>query len=238
MNSLLEEAIEAWDGARRGVIAEASGIPARDWDFRPAPGARSVDELAGHIVATAMMWTNELTRPTADFTRKSFPAFIRHYAKGVEKPRPRAEWLRLLRSSFRDGARQLRAAGEVQMLQYVRRFDGEHGTRLTWLHHGIAHEEYHRAQLALLRPVARPHPGPHAGDRGRERGIGGAGTRGPCAARRPRAQSGVPGRLPRTRTKDGEWRAATAARPPPARRRGRPRECPPSSSCPRGTRTP
>ena len=87
--------------------------------------------------------------PTADFTRKSFPAFIRHYAKGVEKPRPRAEWLRLLRSSFRDGARHLRAAGEVQMLQYVRRFDGERGTRLTWLHHGIAHEEYHRAQLAL-----------------------------------------------------------------------------------------
>ena len=149
MNSLLEEAIEAWDGARRGVIAEASGIPARDWDFRPAPGARSVDELVAHVVATAMMWTNELTRPTADFTRKSFPAFIRHYAKGVEKPRPRAEWLRLLRSSHREGARQLRAAGEVQMLQYVRRFDGERGTRLTWLHHGIAHEEYHRAQLAL-----------------------------------------------------------------------------------------
>ena len=118
MNTLLEEAIEAWDGARRGVIAEAAGIPARDWDFRPAPGARSVAELVGHVVATGMMWTNELTRPTADFTRKSFPAFIRHYAKWVEKPRPRAEWLRLLRSSYRDGARQLRA----QMLRPLRGF--------------------------------------------------------------------------------------------------------------------
>ncbi len=149
MTNLLEEAIEAWDGARQGVIAEAAGIPAGEYDFRPAPEARSVAELIAHIVATGMMWTNELTRPTADFTRKSFPAFIRHYAGGTGKRRPRGEWLRLLRTSYRDGVRQIRAAGEVQMLQYVRRFDGERGTRLTWMHHGIAHEEYHRAQIAL-----------------------------------------------------------------------------------------
>ena len=149
MTTLLEEAIEAWGGARRGVIAEAAGIPARDYDFRPTPEARSVAELVAHIAATGMMWTNELTRPTADFTRQSFPAFIRDCAGGTAKRRPRGEWLRLLRSSYRDGARQIRTAGEVQMLQYVRRFDGERGTRLTWMHHGIAHEEYHRAQLAL-----------------------------------------------------------------------------------------
>ena len=149
MTSLLEEAIEAWDGARRGVVAEASGIPARDYDFRPAPGARSVAELVAHVAATGMMWTNELTRPDADFTRKSFPAFIRQFAEETATPRPRGEWLRLLRRSHRDGVRQIRAAGEVQMLQYVRRFDGERGTRLTWMHHGVAHEEYHRGQLAL-----------------------------------------------------------------------------------------
>ena len=149
MTTLLEEAIEAWDGARRGVIAEAAGIPARAYDFRPAPEARSPAELVAHVVATGMMWTNELTRPTADFTRMSFPAFIRHYAGAIDKRRSRGEWLRLLRSSYRDGVRQIRAAGEVRMLQYVRRFDGERGTRLTWMHHGIAHEEYHRAQIAL-----------------------------------------------------------------------------------------
>ena len=149
MTSLLEEAIEAWNGARRGVIAEASGIPARDYDFHPADGARSVAELVAHIVSTGMMWTNELTRPDADFTRKSFPAFIRHYAAGTGERRTRGEWLRLLRRSHRDGVRQIRAAGELQMLQYVRRFDGKRGTRLTWMYHGVAHEEYHRAQLAL-----------------------------------------------------------------------------------------
>jgi uncharacterized damage-inducible protein DinB len=35
------------------------------------------------------------------------------------------------------------------MLQNIRRFDGEMGTRLAWMHHGISHEEYHRGQLAL-----------------------------------------------------------------------------------------
>jgi uncharacterized damage-inducible protein DinB len=33
------------------------------------------------------------------------------------------------------------------MLQLIERFDGEMGTRLAWLHHGIAQEEYHRGQL-------------------------------------------------------------------------------------------
>lgn len=148
-DTLLEEALDAWAGARQGVIAEAKNIPGRDFDFRPGPGVRSVAELIAHVIETALMWTNELTRPTADFTRKSFPAFIKHYAADVAGQRAKAAWLRLLRSSYRNGARQVREAGEVQMLQTVRRFDGELGTRLTWMHHGIAHEEYHRAQIAL-----------------------------------------------------------------------------------------
>ncbi len=147
--TLLEEAIDAWDGARRGVIDEARGIPGSDYDFRPAPEARSVAELVAHIIETAQMWTHELTRPTADFTRLSFPEFIRHYAGDVAGRRPRSDWLKLLRRSFQIGARRIRDAGEVQMLQEVRRFDGRYGTRLTWMHHGVAHEEYHRAQLAL-----------------------------------------------------------------------------------------
>jgi uncharacterized damage-inducible protein DinB len=37
--------------------------------------------------------------------------------------------------------------GELHMLQLIERFDGELGTRLAWLHHGIAQEMYHRGQL-------------------------------------------------------------------------------------------
>ena len=166
MTTLLEEAIEAWGGARRGVIAEAAGIPARDYDFRPTPEARSVAELVAHIAATGMMWTNELTRPTADFTRQSFPAFIRHYAGGTAKRRPRGEWLRLLRSSYRDGARQIRAAGEVQMLQYVRRFDGERGYPPDLDAPRNRPRGVPPRPARALRPAARSHAGPDPGDTG------------------------------------------------------------------------
>ena len=37
--------------------------------------------------------------------------------------------------------------GELHMLAPMRRFDGEWGTRLAWLHHGISQEMYHRGQL-------------------------------------------------------------------------------------------
>jgi len=46
MRTLLEEAIEAWEDARSGVIDELQNIPADKFDFRPAVGVRSVAELA------------------------------------------------------------------------------------------------------------------------------------------------------------------------------------------------
>jgi uncharacterized damage-inducible protein DinB len=57
--------------------------------------------------------------------------------------------MRLLRTSMADGERKLRRAGEREMKKKITRFDGLKGTRLAWLHHAIAHEEYHRGQLAL-----------------------------------------------------------------------------------------
>jgi hypothetical protein len=39
-------------------------------------------------------------------------------------------------------------SGELHMLQWIIRFDGERGTRLASFHHGISQEMYHRGQLA------------------------------------------------------------------------------------------
>ena len=147
--SLLDEALDSWADVRRGVIAEFQNIPGRQIDFRPAPGSRSVAELGQHIVESGLMWSGELADPQGDFTRQDFPAFIKEHAGRVARSRTKASLLRLMRSTHEKGERQIRKAGEVGMLQHIRRFDGELGTRLTWLHHGIAHEEYHRAQLAL-----------------------------------------------------------------------------------------
>ncbi len=39
--------------------------------------------------------------------------------------------------------------GSMLMLQQITQFNGEPATRLSWMSHGVAHEEYHRGQLAL-----------------------------------------------------------------------------------------
>ena len=148
--TLLEEALESWRDARRGVIAELRRVPPNRIDFRPEPGARSVAELVQHTVDTAAMWTGELASPKGDFTRKSFPAFVRQYGTAAaDRPTTRKGLIRLLRTQHAAGARAIRQMGDIGMLQRIRRFDGAEWTRLTWMHHGIAHEEYHRAQLAL-----------------------------------------------------------------------------------------
>ena len=147
-NTLLEEAIESWEYARQGVIAEAEGIPEDAWSFRPHPNAKSVAELVRHIVEAGLMMVGELTDPEGDFTRDVPGGFTALHAGHLSDDPSVPELKALLESMLEDGVAKFRAAGEVQMLQTIRRFDGEHWTRLAWMHHGIAHEEYHRGQLA------------------------------------------------------------------------------------------
>ncbi len=147
--SLLEETLEAWAYARQGVIAEVKNLPVDRFDFRPTPATRSVTELVRHIIESGLMMSGELTSPKADFTRQSFPRFINQYAGHVRRRRSKSSLLRLLVASHAKGDKQFRQAGELLMLQLISRFDGEKWTRLSWMQHGIAHEEYHRAQLAL-----------------------------------------------------------------------------------------
>jgi uncharacterized damage-inducible protein DinB len=67
----------------------------------------------------------------------------------MERLRTRKALLAALARTRKEGEAALRRAGELHMLQFIRRFDGKMGTRLAWMNHGIAHEEYHRGQIAL-----------------------------------------------------------------------------------------
>ncbi|HMA39881.1 MAG TPA: DinB family protein [Gemmatimonadales bacterium] len=148
-STILEETLEAWQGVREGLIAEVRNIPANRFDFRPTPQSRSVAELVQHILEVAMMMTGELTRPDTDFHRAPWPKLLGLYAKAAWRAKTKPALLRLLTSQIRDGERQFRKAGELSLLQLITRFDGLPGTRLAWWNHGIAHEEYHRGQVAV-----------------------------------------------------------------------------------------
>jgi uncharacterized damage-inducible protein DinB len=147
--TLLDEALEAWGFAREGVIEEIENLSDRDMKFRPANESRTVAELVAHILESGAMMAGELSRPDADFRRKSYPALLKEHARGIRLTGTRRELLAALRKTFREGSAKLRKAGDLQMLQLITRFDGKKGTRLTWMHHGIGHEEYHRGQIAL-----------------------------------------------------------------------------------------
>lgn len=147
--NLLEEALEAWEGTRKGVLEEAENIPRDRWDFRPHEEARSVGEILRHVLESGLLMAGELTRADGDFRRQSHPEFIREYTGHLPEEIPPEDLLDQLRMSFAEGAAAFRGVGELWMLQYIHRFDGKPGTRLAWMEHGIAHESYHRGQLAL-----------------------------------------------------------------------------------------
>jgi uncharacterized damage-inducible protein DinB len=149
MNTLLEEAIEAWQDARNGVINEVENLPANRFDFRPTPDVRSVTDLIVHIMEVSLMMTGELTREDTNLRRYPWPKLLAHYSKPIENLSGKRQLLTALRSTIRNGIKEFRRAGEVHMLQLIVRFDGNKGTRFQWFHHGIAQEEYHRGQLAL-----------------------------------------------------------------------------------------
>jgi uncharacterized damage-inducible protein DinB len=149
LHSLLDEVLESWEGVRQGLIAEVENIPANRFDFRPTPEMRSARELIQHILEVAMMMTGEFTRPDTNLHRAPWPRLLALYAKPAWKARTKVQLVRLLRSQLKDGVRRFRAQGEVGLLQTHRRFDGLTGTKHAWVQHGIAHEEYHRGQLAV-----------------------------------------------------------------------------------------
>jgi len=147
MKTLLEEALESWRDARLGFLDEVRAIPARHFEFRPVPEVRSLREQVVHVLEVAMMMVGELARPDTDFRRAPWPKLLALYAAAAYRAKTRTELLKLLQSQLRDGESRFRAAGEIHMLQTILRFDGERGTRLEWLHHGIAQEMYHRGQV-------------------------------------------------------------------------------------------
>ena len=147
--TLFDESLDAWQYARQGFIAEAENIPAGDWGFRPTPENRDVSELVRHILEASSMAVGELTRPDGDFTRQPFPDHIEEHAGHLPDTAEPGAWLDLLGSQLGRGMERIREAGAELMAEPITQFNGEPASRLVWFHHSIAHEEYHRGQLAL-----------------------------------------------------------------------------------------
>lgn len=148
-STLLDEALEGWRYTREGVIAELDNIPPESFGFRAAPAMRSIAELAVHIAESGVMMAGELSRQNGNLQRQSYPEFMQEYSVQVDGQATKAVLIDLLRQSHGEGDAKLRAAGERQMMKPIVQFNGVPAARLSWMSHGVAHEEYHRGQIAM-----------------------------------------------------------------------------------------
>ena len=152
LTTLLEEALEAWRYTREGVITEIENLSDAELQFRPHTESRTAAEIAVHLAESGQMMAGELSRPDGNFQRKSFPQFMKEYGRGIPQATRNTKKkaiVQMLMRAHADGEKKIRKAGELHMLGLITRFDGERGSRLAWMNHGISHEEYHRGQLAL-----------------------------------------------------------------------------------------
>lgn len=147
---MLDELLEAWRYTRQGVIDEVANLPGDRMMERPATLQRSALELVSHIVESGRLMAGELSREDGDFQRRSYGELLAEHARaGDDAARTRADSLELLHRSHEEDSALLSRAGVTLMSRPIRQFSGVYATRLAWMHHGIAHEEYHRGQLAL-----------------------------------------------------------------------------------------
>jgi uncharacterized damage-inducible protein DinB len=145
---LLDEMLEAWRYTREGLIAEIENLPDARLTEKPTGLGRSALDLANHIIESGRLMT-ELTRADGDFKRKPFLELMAEYGRPDEVATSKSEAIEILRRSFEDIVAKMRAAGPDVMMQPITQFNGTPAPRLVWFHHGIAHEEYHRGQLAV-----------------------------------------------------------------------------------------
>jgi uncharacterized protein (TIGR02996 family) len=145
----LTELLDGWRYAREGVIDELDNIPAELWTFRPMPAMRSVAELAQHINDSGRMMSGELSHPDGDFTRLAFADFMREYGDTYADEADKAALIERLRRSHEEGETALREAGVDLLSKPIVQFNGTPATRASWMAQGIAHEDYHRGQIAV-----------------------------------------------------------------------------------------
>jgi uncharacterized damage-inducible protein DinB len=147
--TLLEEAIEAWHDVRTGILEEARVVPDDRYGWRPTDASRTFAEVLRHILESGLMAAGELSRADGDFTRQGSQDFMEEYAGHLARELAPGPLREQLERTLDEGSARILEAGELHMLQTIRRFDGLPGTRFAWFQHHIAHEMYHRGQLAL-----------------------------------------------------------------------------------------
>lgn len=142
---------------RKNTLQIAEDIPEDKYNFRAAPGTRSVAELLTHI-AISQSFQEEVHRKEKRSTLAGFdfPALMQRMAAAEQEPRTKAQIIELLRSNGEAWAAWIEGLGDDFLAENVSMPPGgspASRTRFDMLLSVKEHEMHHRGQLMLVERI-------------------------------------------------------------------------------------
>lgn len=145
---MIEEAVRMWEMFREGLIGELQNIPEDKYDWRPSEGARTLRELALHIVAAGKGFVEELVADETNFMRLRNPQVQQSMIAALGDPKSKEEVVSLVRTSGAEGFARLREHAERLGTATMSSQAGPQ-SRLSGIFFAGAHEMYHRGQVTV-----------------------------------------------------------------------------------------
>jgi uncharacterized damage-inducible protein DinB len=137
---------------RNNTLMVAEEIPESQYDFRPAPGCRSVGETLVHIAYLHTVQTYVQTNRIDDMTKVNFPQLLGEIAAKEAGKRSKAEIVALLRKEGDAFEQYLAGLSDEFLAEPVKQYPGGPATksRLEQLLSPKEHEMHHRGQLMVV----------------------------------------------------------------------------------------
>jgi uncharacterized damage-inducible protein DinB len=138
---------------RNNTIRIAEEIPEDQYDFRPAPDARSIGRTLAHIAVAPTFQYHVHSNRIDDLARVNFPELMQKTAAEEAKTRTKADMIAFLRAEGERFAAFLEGVSDEFLAETVRMPAGADPavkTRLEMLLSPKEHEMHHRGQLMTM----------------------------------------------------------------------------------------
>ena len=136
---------------RKNTVLIAEDIPQEQYEYRPTPDSRSVEEILTHIAMVSrldrILHEDEHVTTLEGF---DFGKLIKRSEGEEKKPQSKAELVDWLRTSGEGWAQWLEGLPEEVLAEEVRQPGGGSKTRFEMILGTKEHEMHHRAQLTVI----------------------------------------------------------------------------------------
>ena len=146
-----KELADAFRTVRKNTLQVAEDIPESKYDFVAAPDVRPVGKMLTHVAIATRIWEKVHGEKLTTLVGFNFLGLMDEFTAEENKPRSRAEILKLLRSEGDRFASWLETLTPEFLAEMVTEPDGKgQKTRFERLLGAKEHEMHHRAQLMLI----------------------------------------------------------------------------------------